>query len=71
MILGTVNVAAGVVVVNVRLPFPVGFWDSFLGFLGRLFEGYISVRCRCYNHWPVGRLVPRPRPGPGQFGCDE
>ena len=54
---------------GVRLPFgEVVVWDSFLGFLGHLLEGFFSVRCRYYNHWPVGRLVPRPRPGPGQLG---
>ena len=52
----SINVAAGMVVVSIRLPFPVGFLGQLFGFFGGLFEGYISVRCRCYNHWPVGRL---------------
>ena len=54
---------------GVRLLFgEVVVWDSFLDFGVIFLRVFFSVRCRYYNHWPVGRLVPWPGPVPGQFG---
>ena len=54
-----------------RFPSPVrrglGF-GQLLGFFGTSSWGCFIVRCKYHNHWPVGRLVPRPRPGSGPFG---